>query len=58
MSAREEAQHFLDQLRAGEYAKRGTLPRRIDPAAAKDFANRFLHDCFIPEQGQDPMPLS
>jgi len=54
VSAREEAQRFLDQLRAQHHAKLGTFPDRIDPAVAKDFGNRFLRDSLIPEQGQDP----
>jgi len=53
-SARKEAQRFLDQLRAAQYAELGTFPRRLDPAVVKDVVNRYLRDSLIPEEGQDP----
>ena len=53
-SAREEAQRFLDQLRAAQFAEFGTFPRRLDPAVVKDVVNRYLRDSLIPEEGQDP----
>lgn len=54
MSAREEAQRFLDQLRVQNQAALGTFPTRLDPAATKNLVNRFMRDSLNSEQGQDP----
>ncbi len=54
MSARQEAQRFLDLLRADTYRALGTVPRRADPAVVQELADRFLRESLIPEQALDP----
>lgn len=61
MSAREEAQRFLDQLRRTEI-RPGTSTARLPPdvadAIANEVAERFLRDSITPEQRQDPETLA
>jgi hypothetical protein len=57
VSAHEEAQRFLDQLRAQNHAALGTVPARADPALAKDITDRLLRESFTPEQRQNPRLL-
>jgi hypothetical protein len=54
VNAREEAQRFLDQLRAQTHAALGTSPARLPPALAKDVVDQTLRDSFTPEVAQDP----
>jgi hypothetical protein len=54
MSGREEAQRFLDQLRADTHRALGTIPRRVDPAVVRDIVDRLLRESFTPAQAQDP----
>jgi hypothetical protein len=54
MSGREEAQRFLDQLRADTHRALGTIPRRVDPVVVRELVDRLLHESFTPGQARDP----
>lgn len=54
MSAREEAQRYLDWLRTQNPDAVHSISPHVAQAAVKDVVNRYLRDSLTPEQGQDP----
>ena len=54
MSGREEAQRFLDQLRADTHRALGTIPHRVDPAVMRELLDRLLRESITPGQARDP----
>jgi hypothetical protein len=53
VKAHEHAQRFLEQLRAANDARLGTIPTRLNPAEMNDLVIRAL-SVFNPEQRRDP----